>query len=70
MQIVILCGGYGTRIRGVADNIPQPMIPVDNRPILWRIMKYYSLFGHKDFVLSLGHKGSVIKDYFMNYMSK
>ena len=67
MKIVILCGGYGTRIRDVADNIPKPMIPVGNRPILWHIMKYYSSFNHKNFILCLGHKGDVIKDYFINY---
>jgi glucose-1-phosphate cytidylyltransferase len=69
MKVVILCGGYGTRIRDVADNIPKPMISVGNRPILWHIMKYYSAFDHKDFILCLGYKGSVIKDYFMNYES-
>lgn len=67
MKIVILCGGYGTRIRDVADHIPKPMIPVGRFPILWHIMKYYASFGHHDFVLCLGHKGQVIKDFFLNY---
>ncbi len=67
MKVVILCGGYGTRIRDVADNIPKPMIPVGRYPILWHIMKYYASFGHKDFVLCLGYKSHVIKDFFLNY---
>lgn len=67
MKVVILCGGYGTRIRDVADDIPKPMIPVGRYPILWHIMKYYSTFGHKDFVLCLGYKSQVIKDFFLNY---
>ncbi len=67
MKVVILCGGYGTRIRDVADNIPKPMIPVGRYPILWHIMKYYANFGHQDFVLCLGYKSQVIKDFFLNY---
>jgi len=67
MKVVILCGGQGTRIRDVADNIPKPMIPVGGYPILWHIMKYYSTFGHHEFILCLGHLGKVIKDYFLNY---
>ena len=67
MKTVILCGGYGTRIRDVADDIPKPMIPVGRFPILWHIMKYYACFGHKDFVLCLGYKSQAIKDFFLNY---
>jgi len=67
MKIVILCGGYGTRIREVAENLPKPMIPIGEYPILWHIMKYYSQFGHTDFVLCLGYKSDVIKNYFFNY---
>ncbi len=67
MKIVILCGGYGTRIRDVADDIPKPMIPVGRFPILWHIMKYYACFGHKEFVLCLGYKSQAIKDFFLNY---
>ena len=62
MKTVILCGGYGTRIRDVADNIPKPMIPIGQFPILWHIMKFYGSFGHQDFVLCLGYKSQVIKD--------
>jgi glucose-1-phosphate cytidylyltransferase len=67
MKVVILCGGFGTRIRDVADDIPKPMIPIGNHPILWHIMKYYATYGHDQFVLCLGYKGQVIKDFFMNY---
>jgi glucose-1-phosphate cytidylyltransferase len=67
MKTVILCGGYGSRIRDVADNIPKPMIPVGRHPILWHIMKYYASYGHKDFVLCLGYMGQVIRDFFLNY---
>lgn len=67
MKTVILCGGYGTRIRDVSENIPKPMIPIGDRPILWHIMKYYAQFGYKNFVLCAGYKGQVIKDFFFNY---
>ncbi|MBI3804161.1 MAG: glucose-1-phosphate cytidylyltransferase [Nitrospirae bacterium] len=67
MKTIILCGGYGTRIRDVADNLPKPMIPVGRYPILWHLMKYYASFDHKDFVLCLGYKGQVIKEFFLNY---
>jgi len=67
MKIVILCGGYGTRIRDVSENIPKPMIPIGPYPIVWHIMKYYSSFGFYDFVLCLGYKKHIIKDFFLNY---
>lgn len=67
MKVVILCGGYGTRIRDVSDDIPKPMIPIGGFPILWHIMKYYAHWGHKEFILCLGYKGYVIKDFFLNY---
>jgi glucose-1-phosphate cytidylyltransferase len=67
MKTVILCGGYGTRIRDVAENIPKPMIPIGEYPILWHIMKYYATFGYNEFVLCLGYKSEVIKDFFINY---
>lgn len=67
MKTVILCGGYGTRIREVAEHLPKPMIPVGDRPVLWHIMKYYSVFGYTDFVLCLGYKSEIIKNYFINY---
>lgn len=67
MKTVILCGGKGTRIRDVSDQLPKPMIPVGPYPIVWHIMRGYAAEGFKDFVLCLGHKGSVIKDFFLNY---
>src|SRR5262245_24426545 len=67
MKVVILCGGRGTRIRDVADDIPKPMIPIGGLPIIWHIMKYYGHFGFNDFVLCLGYKGHAIKDFFLNY---
>ena len=67
MKTVILCGGFGTRIRDVSENIPKPMIQIGNHPILWHIMKYYAHYGFNDFVLCLGYKSEIIKDYFINY---
>ncbi len=67
MQVVILCGGQGTRIRDVAEDLPKPMIPVGHRPILWHIMKGYAQHGFTDFVLCLGYKSLVIKKYFLDY---
>ena len=67
MKVVILAGGYGTRIRDVADDIPKPMIPIGRYPILWHIMKMYSRFGHREFIICLGYKGHIVKDFFLNY---
>ncbi len=67
MKTVILCGGFGTRIRDVAEDIPKPMIPIGGLPILWHIMKYFSYWGQREFVLCLGYKGDVIKNFFLNY---
>jgi glucose-1-phosphate cytidylyltransferase len=67
MKVVILCGGLGTRLREETEYRPKPMVPVGGRPILWHIMKYYAHHGHKEFILCLGYKGEVIKDYFRNY---
>ncbi|HTM45310.1 MAG TPA: glucose-1-phosphate cytidylyltransferase [Polyangiaceae bacterium] len=67
MQVVILCGGQGTRIRAVAEDRPKPMIAVGREPILWHIMKYYHAFGVRRFVLALGHQGEKIVDYVANY---
>jgi glucose-1-phosphate cytidylyltransferase len=67
MKVVLFCGGSGMRLRGYADDVPKPMVEIGTRPILWHLMKYYAHFGHKDFILCLGHKGNVIKDYFLHY---
>ena len=67
MKVVLFCGGAGMRLRGYADDIPKPMVPIGTRPILWHLMRYYAHFGHKEFVICLGHKGNCIKDYFLHY---
>ena len=67
MKIVLLAGGLGTRLREETEYRPKPMVEVGGRPILWHIMKMYSKFGHNDFIVCLGYKGYVIKEYFANY---
>jgi glucose-1-phosphate cytidylyltransferase len=67
LKVVILCGGEGTRLREKTEFIPKPMVVIGTRPILWHIMKRYAYFGFKEFVLALGYKGEVIKEYFINY---
>jgi glucose-1-phosphate cytidylyltransferase len=68
MKVIILCGGKGTRLREETEFRPKPMLPIGNRPILWHIMKTYAHFGHKEFILCLGYKGDMIRDYFRNYL--
>ncbi|MFN0076490.1 MAG: glucose-1-phosphate cytidylyltransferase [Prosthecobacter sp.] len=68
MKVVILCGGKGTRLREETEYRPKPMVPIGGRPILWHIMKYYASQGHREFILCLGYKGEMIKDYFRNYL--
>jgi glucose-1-phosphate cytidylyltransferase len=67
MKTVLFCGGLGTRIRDYSESIPKPMISIGDKPILWHLMHYYSQYGHKDFVLCLGYKANVIKEFFINY---
>ncbi len=67
MKVVLFCGGLGTRLREFSSNIPKPMVNIGYRPILWHVMKYYAYYGHKDFILCLGYKADVIKNYFLNY---
>src|SRR5216684_9183087 len=67
VKVVLFCGGLGTRIREYSEAIPKPMIPIGQEPILWHVMQYYSQYGHQDFVLCLGYKANVVKDYFLNY---
>jgi glucose-1-phosphate cytidylyltransferase len=67
MKVVLFCGGMGMRLREYSENTPKPMVPVGYRPILWNIMKYYAHFGHKDFILCLGYKADMFKNYFVNY---
>ena len=67
MKVVILAGGFGTRLSEYTDSIPKPMVTVGGRPILYHIMNTYAKFGHKDFYIALGYKAEVIKEYFLNY---
>jgi len=67
MKVVVLCGGLGTRLREETEFRPKPMVDIGGRPILWHIMKMYAHHGLRDFVLCLGYRGSMIKEYFLNY---
>lgn len=67
MKVVILAGGLGTRLREETEYRPKPLVDIGGRPILWHIMKLYAHYGHQDFVLCLGYRGNMIKDYFLNY---
>ena len=67
MKVVLFCGGAGMRLRGYSEDVPKPMVTVGARPVLWHVMKYYAHYGHKDFILCLGYKGNVIKNYFLEY---
>ncbi len=67
MKVVLFCGGLGMRLREYSENIPKPMVNIGYRPILWHVMKYYAHYGHKDFILCLGYKADMIKDYFLKY---
>src|SRR5215510_7997433 len=67
MKVVLFCGGLGTRLREHSDTIPKPLVNIGIRPIMWHLMRYYAHHGHKDFVLALGYRGDMIRDYFMNY---
>jgi glucose-1-phosphate cytidylyltransferase len=67
MKVVILCGGRGTRIREASDALPKPMLPIGGKPIVWHIMKGYAHFGFHEFVLCLGYRAWVLKEFFLNY---
>lgn len=67
MKVVLFCGGKGMRLRGYSEDTPKPMVTIGYRPILWHLMKYYAHYGHKEFILCLGYKADVMKDYFINY---
>ncbi len=67
MKVVLFCGGLGMRLREFSEKIPKPMVQIGYRPILWNVMKYYAHYGHKDFILCLGYKADMIKNYFVNY---
>jgi len=67
MKVVLFCGGQGTRLREYSETIPKPMVNIGYRPIIWHVMKYYAYYGHTEFILCLGYRGDVIKQYFLNY---
>lgn len=67
MKVVLFCGGLGTRLREHSDTIPKPLVNIGYRPVLWHLMRYYAHFGHTDFVLCLGYRGDMIREYFLNY---
>ena len=67
MKVVLFCGGQGMRMRDYSDVMPKPMVQIGYRPILWHLMKYYAHYGHKEFILCLGHRADYIKEYFLNY---
>ena len=66
MKVIILCGGKGSRLAGASGDLPKPMVPIGGRPILWHIMKGFAHWGYRDFVLCLGHRSDVIKQYFLS----
>ena len=70
MKTVILAGGFGTRLSEYTKLIPKPMVEIGGKPILWHIMNHYSKFGYNDFVIALGYKGEVIKNYFLQYYAQ
>lgn len=67
MKVVLFCGGLGTRLREYSETIPKPMVNIGYRPIIWHLMKYYAHFGHSEFILCLGYRGDLIKQYFLDY---
>ena len=67
MKVFLLAGGFGTRLAEYSNIIPKPMVPIGDKPILWRIMKTFANYGHNEFYIALGYKAEVIKDYFLNY---
>jgi glucose-1-phosphate cytidylyltransferase len=67
VKVVLFCGGLGTRLREHSDTIPKPLVNVGYRPIIWHLMRYYAHYGHKDFILCLGYRGHMIREYFLKY---
>jgi len=67
MKVVLFCGGLGTRLREHSDTVPKPLVNVGVRPIIWHLMRYYAHFGHKEFILCLGYRGDMVREYFLNY---
>ena len=69
MKVILLAGGFGSRLSEYTETIPKPMVAVGGRPMLWHIMRTYARFGHKDFYVALGYRAEVIKEYFLHYRS-
>ena len=67
MKVVILAGGFGTRLSEYTYDVPKPMVNIGSLPILWHLMKIYAFYNHKDFYIALGYKSEIIKEYFLNY---
>ncbi len=67
MKVVLFCGGLGTRLREYSENVPKPLVNIGYRPILWHLMRYYAHYGHNEFILCLGYRGDLVREYFLNY---
>lgn len=67
MKVVLFCGGLGTRLREHSDTVPKPLVNIGYRPILWHLMRYYAHYGHTEYILCLGYRGDMIREYFLNY---
>jgi len=67
MKVVLFCGGLGTRLREHSDTIPKPLVNIGSRPIVWHLMRYYAHYGHKDFILCLGYRGDMVREFFLKY---
>ena len=70
MKVVLFCGGLGTRLREYSETIPKPLVPIGNRPLLWHLMRYYAHYGHTEFILCLGYRADLIKEFFANVITK